>query len=161
MLTIIAAVADNGIIGEGNRLIWHISEDLRFFKRATSGHTVIMGRKTFESIGKALPNRRNIVVSRSPQTHWEGTEQASSLEEAYRMTRQEDAFVIGGGEIYKQAIELADRLMITEVHHPYPGDCYFPVIDQKIWKEVSREDFPRGEKFEYPFSFTVYERIHA
>lgn len=160
MLTIIAAVADNGVIGNGNSLIWHISEDLRFFKKTTSGHAVIMGRKTYESIGRPLPNRRNIVVSRSARTPVEGIEWAASLEDAYQMTRNEEAFVIGGGEIYRQAIDLAERLILTEVHFPFEGDCYFPALDKNRWKEVSREDFARGEKFEHPFSFTVYHRIH-
>lgn len=160
MFTIIAAVAENGVIGNGNSLIWHISEDLRFFKKTTSGHAIIMGRKTYESIGKPLPNRRNIVVSRSKQFPIPGIEWVESLQQAYEITRNEEAFVIGGGEIYRQAIDLADRLILTEVHYPYTGDCYFPALKQNQWKEVTREDFKRGETFEHPFSFTVYQRIH-
>lgn len=160
MLTIIAAVAENGVIGDRNRLIWHISEDLRFFKKTTEGHPVIMGRKTFQSLGRPLPNRKNIVISRTDQPPLEGVEWVCSLEEAIARTRAENAFVIGGGEIYRQALPLAERMLLTEVHHPYSGDCFFPTWDSRQWKEVSRVRVQRGEKFEYPFSFIEYQRIH-
>ena len=159
MISIIAAVADNGVIGKDNQLIWHISEDLKFFKHRTSGHAVIMGRKTFESIGKALPNRRNIVISRSPQQATiPGVEWAESFEKALEMTSQEEAFVIGGGEIYRLALPYADRLILTEVHHNFEGDTLFPPWDKSCWQEIFREDHPCGQNFEHAFSFIEYQR---
>ncbi len=158
MLSIIVAVAENNVIGHNNSLIWHISEDLKYFKRVTSGHTVIMGRKTFESIGKPLPNRTNIVISRNADFKPNGVIVVSSLEEAVAKTNSgEESFIIGGGSIYREAMGLADKLYLTKVHHSYEGDTFFPEIGDE-WKEISREDFERGEKFEYPFSFIVYER---
>ena len=158
MLSIIVAVAENNVIGHNNGLIWHISEDLKYFKRITSGHTVIMGRKTFESIGKPLPNRTNIVISRNAEFKPNGVMVVSSLNEAIaKISSDEESFIIGGGSIYREAMGLADKLYLTKVYHSYDGDTHFPEIGDE-WIEISREDFERGEKFEYPFSFIVYER---
>jgi len=176
MISIIVAIASNGAIGRNNQLLWHISEDLRYFKKITGGHTVIMGRKTWESIGRPLPNRRNMVVSRSIDAgKLAGAEVYRSIEEAVaaasaNKSLQPDAlctnnqsdepriFIIGGGEIYRQSLPLADRLYLTLVHTPIEdADTFFPAIDYTQWREVSRESFPRGEKFEYPFDFVVLE----
>lgn len=158
MLSIIVAVAENNIIGHNNSLIWHISEDLKYFKHITSSHPVIMGRKTFESIGRPLPNRTNIVISRNPEFNPDGCIVVSSLEEAIATTNpNEENFIIGGGSIYREAMGLADKLYLTKIHNSYEGDTFFPEINDD-WKEISREDFERGEKFEHPFSFIVYER---
>lgn len=158
MLSIIVAVAENNVIGRNNGLIWHISEDLKYFKRITTGHTVIMGRKTFESIGKPLPNRTNIIISRNTELKPEGCIVVPSLSEAILKTNtNEESFVIGGGSIYCEAIGLADKLYLTKVHHSYEGDTFFPEQGDE-WKEVWRESYEHGEKFEYPFSFIVYER---
>ena len=158
MLSIIVAVAENNVIGRNNSLIWHITEDLKYFKRITSGHTIIMGRKTFESIGKPLPNRTNVVISRNVGFNPEGCIVASSLSEAIARTNpDEENFVIGGGSIYCEAIGIADKLYLTKVHCSYEGDTFSPEIGDE-WKEISREDFERGEKFEHPFSFIIYER---
>lgn len=158
MLSIIVAVAENNVIGCNNDLIWHISEDLKYFKRITSGRTVIMGRKTFESIGKPLPNRTNIVISRNADFKPQGVAVVSSLEEAISMVNpQEESFIIGGGSVYHEAIGMADKLYLTKIGHTFEGDAFFPEIGSE-WKEVAREDFGRGEKFEHPFSFIVYER---
>lgn len=160
-LNIIVAVAENGVIGGSNTLLWHISEDLRRFKQLTTGHPVIMGRKTYLSIGRPLPNRRNIVISRQSDLQIEGCEVFSSLEaaiEACRANGVEQAFVIGGGEVYRQALPLADRIHYTRVCHPYEGDTTFPALDPAEWTLVSEERFERGEKYEYPYSFEVYER---
>lgn len=160
-LNIIVAVAENGVIGGSNTLLWHISEDLRRFKQLTSGHTVIMGRKTYLSIGRPLPNRRNIVISRQAELQIEGCEVFSSLEQAVGACREagaEQAFVIGGGEVYRQALPLADRIHYTRVCHPYEGDTTFPALDPAVWRKVSEEHYERGEKYEYPFSFEIYER---
>jgi dihydrofolate reductase len=154
MISIIVAVAEGGVIGGGGDLLWHISEDLRRFKQITSGHTVIMGRKTYDSIGRPLPKRRNIVITRNGEWSAEGCERADSLEQAVAMCAgEEEVFIIGGGEIYRQSMALADKLYLTQVNKPYEGDTYFPEIRPEEWQEVSRESFERGEKFEHPFEF--------
>ena len=182
MVSIIAAVAENGAIGKNNKLLWHISEDMRYFKRLTTGHPVIMGRRTWESLGKPLSNRRNIIVSRSFLENTTGlfdgsAEVFGTLEEAIKaasMTKdnislispglkeqiyEEQVFIIGGGEIYRQAIPLAERLYLTLVHVTIlDADTFFPETDLSGWKEISREYFPRGENFEHPFEFVVLER---
>ena len=158
-LSIIVAVSENNAIGKDNNLLWHISEDLKHFKEITSGHSVLMGRKTFESLGKKLPNRRNIVITRNPDYTAEGCEMASSLEDAVRLCAgEEEVFVIGGGEIYRQAMDMASKLYLTVVHKVYEADTFFPVIDSSCWKEISREDFFFVAKFEYPYSFIEYCR---
>ena len=195
MISIIVAIASNGAIGRNNQLLWNISEDLRYFKKVTGGHTVIMGRKTWESIGRPLPNRRNIVVSKSMAAALESRQSKSasgieifpSLEDAIFAAENPasapvtapahippslhqaesglssatpEIFIIGGGEIYGQALPLAGRLYLTQVHTSIEGaDTFFPPIDFTQWREVSRESFPRGEKFESPFDFVVLERI--
>ena len=166
MISIIVAVADNLAIGKDNNLLWHISEDLKYFKRVTAGHTVIMGRKTWESIGRPLPNRRNIVISRSLNAHSIlGAEVFPSLVEAISASggagnSSEEVFIIGGGEIYRQALPLADKIYFTRVHiNVSDADTFFPAFDEKVWREIGRESFERGEKFERPFEFIVFERI--
>lgn len=159
MISIIVAVAQNGVIGDKNSLLWHISEDMRFFKRTTSGHPVIMGRKTFESLGRPLPNRTNVVISRT-LAELEGCTVVHSLEEAIALfPAEEEIFVIGGAQIYALALDVADRLYITRVEQDYEGDTSFPTWDEDKWKLTSREAFDRGEKYEYPFAFETYDRI--
>ncbi|MCD8173191.1 MAG: dihydrofolate reductase [Alistipes sp.] len=159
MISIIAAVAQNGVIGGENKLLWHIPEDLRRFKAITSGHPVVMGRKTFESLGRPLPNRTNIVVTRNRGYSAEGISTAGSLEEALAMLPSgEEVFVIGGGEIYRQALPIADRLYITEVLHDYEGDTTFLAVDPAQWQEESSEYHPHGEKYPYPFRCVNYRR---
>lgn len=158
MISIIVAVAANGVIGDNNSLLWHISEDLRNFKRITSGHPVIMGRKTFESLGRPLPDRTNVVVSRTA-TAIEGCRVAASLDEAIAMfSADEEAFIIGGAQIYAQALDVADKIYITRVERDYEGDTSFPEWDATRWRLVSREEFVRGEKYPYPFAFEEYVR---
>lgn len=159
MISIIVAVAENGTIGDKNALLWHISEDLRNFKRITSGHPVIMGRKTFESLGRPLPNRVNVVVSRST-TSIEGCIVVDSLEKAIaHFSAEEEIFIIGGAQIYAQAMPLADKFYLTVVEHPYEGDTSFPAWDEAEWRLIGEERFPCGEKYPYPFSFREYERV--
>ena len=159
MLSIIVAEAQNHAIGRKNQLLWHISEDLKYFKKITSGHSVIMGHNTFESIGKPLPNRRNIVISEGAEAR-ENVTVVHSLEEAIRLTaREEESFIIGGGSIYKAALPYASRIYLTLIHADYEADTFFPVLDMREWRVISREDFPRGKDFPHPFSFLVYERI--
>ena len=159
MVSIIVAVAQNGMIGCENRLIWHISEDLKRFKAITSGHPVVMGRKTWESLGRALPGRTNVVITRNAEYEAVGATVVGSLEEAIGLfPTEEEVFVIGGGEIYRQAMGLAERFYLTVVHHDYAGDTFYPEWDRSQWELVSEERHQRGEKFPYPYSFEDYRR---
>lgn len=159
-VSLIVAVAKNGVIGTGGTMPWHITEDFAHFKAVTLGHSVVMGRKTYESIGRPLPRRRNIVITRNAELSIEGCEMATSLEAALAMCEgEEEVFVIGGGEIYRQAMPLADKLYITHVGIEVEGDTCFPNIDPTVWREVCREDFERGKDFKHPFSFVDYERL--
>ena len=163
MISVIVAVAENNAIGANNDLLWHISEDLRYFKNVTKGHTIIMGRNTWNSIGRPLPGRRNIVVSRT-LSPIEGIEIYPSLESALTASNaqspEEEVFIIGGGDIYNQTLSIADRLYLTVVHASYPeATIFFPSIDKSHWCETSREYHTRGEKFEFPFEFLVFERL--
>lgn len=159
MVSVIVAVAQNGVIGCGNRLIWHISEDLRRFKAITSGHPVVMGRKTFESLGRPLPNRTNVVITRQKGYRAEGCTVAGSLEEAIALfDPSEELFIIGGGEIYRQAMPLADKLYLTVVCADYEGDTWFPAWDAADWELVNEERHERGAAFEHPYVFRDYVR---
>jgi dihydrofolate reductase len=160
MITIIAAIGNNNELGKGNDLIWHLPADLQRFKKRTTGHAIIMGRNTFESIGKPLPNRRSIIITRNTSYQKEGCEIVHSLEDAIKLIEpQADAFIIGGAQIYKEAMEknVVDQLDITKVHQDFEADVFFPAIDSKTWKEVSREDFSPDEKNLYTYSFINYK----
>lgn len=159
ILSIIVAASENQVIGKDNGLIWRLSADMKHFKQKTTGHTVIMGRKTFESIGKALPNRRNIVISTNMTVAPEGCELVSNLELALERVKDEDeVFVIGGGMLYRKMWETADRLYLTRVHVNLDGDTFIPEIDPAVWKEVDRQEFSADEKNEYNYSFIDYIR---
>ena len=158
-VALIAAVARNGIIGAGNRLPWHLPQDLRRFRTLTSGHTVIMGRRTWESIGKPLRNRQNIVVSRQLGLCLDGASVAHSLEEALSMAvRPDPVFVIGGEALYRSALPLAVLLYLTEIERDFHGDARFPPFDRAEWREIAREarEAASGEGFAYHFA--TYER---
>ena len=158
MISIIVAIAENGVIGDKNALLWNIKEDMRRFRTTTTGHPVVMGRKTFESIGRPLPKRTNVVITRGDST-FDGCEVAHSLEEAVAMfPKDEEVFIIGGAQIYAQALPLADKLYLTIVHRNYEGDTSFPQIDMSQWHEVSREEFDRGEEYDGTFTFIDLER---
>ncbi|HVT45317.1 MAG TPA: dihydrofolate reductase [Thermoanaerobaculia bacterium] len=158
MISIIVAVSDNGVIGRDNALPWRLSADLKRFKRITMGHHLVMGRKTFESIGRPLPGRTTIVVSRQPSLRAEGAIVAPSLDAAIAAAGDdEEIFIAGGAEIYRQAIEKAGRIYLTRVHAQIEGDATFPPLDAG-WREIARESHPAGERNEYPFSFCVLER---
>lgn len=163
-LILIAAKAKNNIIGKDNQLIWKLSADLKRFKNLTSGHYILMGRKTYESLGKPLPNRTHIIVSRNPEFSVpEGHFVFSSVEEAFIYCNKigvDNLFIIGGGQIYRDTINLCDKLEITEVEAEPEGDTYFPEIDSEIWTETERESFPADEKNEYRFSFVTYEKTN-
>ena len=160
MVSIIVAIAQNGTIGDKNSLLWHIKEDMRFFRTTTSGHPVIMGRKTFESLGsKPLPKRTNIVITRADR-EFEGALTAHSLEEAIRMAGDdEEIFIMGGAQIYREALAVADRMYITHVERDYEGDTAFPEIDYSQWRLVDVVRHERGEEYESPFEFRTYDRV--
>ncbi len=156
-LFLVAAVASNGVIGAQGRLPWHIPEDLRHFRALTLGHPVIMGRRTWESLGRALPGRDNIVVTRRPAYQATGATVARSLEAALELCAGEPAaFVIGGAELYAAALPFADALALTEIHREYPGDTRFPAWDRARWREARRESRTGAEGLR--FDFVLYER---
>jgi dihydrofolate reductase len=161
-ISIIAAVSENGAIGKDNKLLWKLSTDMKIFKTLTTGHHVIMGRKTFDSMnGKLLPNRTNVIISRNLDYEVEGGETAISVAEALSLANQngeEEAFIIGGGEIYKIGMYVANTLYITHVHKNIEGDTYFPFIDTNIWELKTKESYTKDEKNECDFDFCVYER---
>lgn len=158
-LAIIVAASENNVIGRDNSLIWHVSADLKRFKNLTTGHTLIMGRKTFQSIGKALPNRRNIVITHNPEFKAEGCEIAYSIEEALSLaSSDEQVFIIGGGSLYRKLWDKADFLYLTLVHTTTTGDTSIPAIEPEKWQETGRQDFPADEKNEFAYSFINYQR---
>lgn len=160
MITIIAAVAENLAIGYQNALLYRLPDDMKHFRTLTTGHTIIMGRRTFESFPKgALPQRRNIVLSRSKET-FEGCEVFPSLEDALNhCTSDEEVFIIGGSSVYREAMPLADRLLLTEIHDtPAAADTFFPPYAD--WKETAREHHPCDERHSVSFDFVSYERTH-
>jgi dihydrofolate reductase len=156
-LTIIVATDRQRGIGIANTLPWKLPEDLAFFKRTTTGHTIIMGRKTFDSIGRALPNRRNIVITRNPDWQHAGVESVASLEEAIALVGDEAAFVIGGGQIYVEALPYTRNLLVTEIDHDFTCDAFFPDIDARQWREAARERH-HSEANAFDFAFVRYER---
>lgn len=159
MITIIAAIAKNNALGKDNKLIWNLPEDLKRFKKVTSNHHIIMGRKTFESLGKPLPNRTNIIITRNKKYKAEKCIVVNSLEEAINASVEDDnPYILGGAEIYAQAIKIADKLDLTFVHHKFEADVFFPEIDSTIWKEKSRKYFVADEKNKFDYSFVTYLR---
>ncbi len=157
MISIIVAVSDDWGIGKDNELLWKISEDLKRFKRLTTGKTVIMGKKTWESLPKKpLPGRNNIVITDVPGEKIDQAEMAYSINEALsKCDKGEESFIIGGGSIYRQFLPLADRLYITHVHLKAPADIYFPSIDMSLWEVIEKEEFNDGP---VPYTYTIYER---
>ena len=159
-ITIIAAAASNNALGKDNKLIWHLSKDLQHFKTLTNGHAVIMGRKTFESMPRALPNRTNIVITRQSDYQAENITVTSSLSEALTIAKNDPRpFIIGGGEIYKQSMSVADEIELTRVHANFDADTFFPEINSHQWKEVWREEHAADEKHAHAFTFLRYKKI--
>ena len=157
-VTIVVAISENHVIGSDNKLLWYLPQDLKHFKEITSGHTVIMGRKTYESVGRPLPNRRNMVITRQDITIT-GFEVVNSIEAALELCKtEEEVFIVGGAEIYKQAMHLTDRIDLTIVHQQFEGDSVFPDIDPQIWQETSRQNHEADEKNPIPFSFITLQR---
>ncbi len=160
MITMIAAIGSNKAIGKDNELLWHLPNDLKRFKKVTAGHHVIMGRKTFESLGRPLPNRTNIIISRNENYKAEGCIVVSSLEDALAAAATDpNPFILGGAQIYTQAMPLADELDITLVKASLEADAFFPEIDLKVWKEVSREDYQADDRHAYDYSFVKYKKV--
>lgn len=160
-ISIIVAIAENHAIGKDNRLLWHLSDDLKRFKKLTTGHTLIMGRNTFLSLPNGvLPNRRHIVISDVKEDHFEGCEMAGSIEQAIKLAgEKEECFVIGGGMVYAQFLSMAGKLYLTQVQKSFEADTFFPEIDFDKWKAIYSEKVAAGEKNEYPHTYTEYVRI--
>ena len=157
MIILIAAISKNNEIGKNNQLLWHLPDDFKRFKTLTTGHYIIMGRKTFESFPKPLPNRTHIIISRQKNYAVENCIVVSSLEEAIKVCpKNEDIYIIGGGEIYKQSIDFADKLEITLVDNDFEADTFFPEIDENKWKLDFEEFHPKDEKHLYDFTFLTY-----
>lgn len=164
-IALIWAMAENRVIGRDNKLPWYLPNDLKYFKRVTSGKPVIMGRKTYDSIGQPLPNRTNIIVTRDTAFSAEGCQVVHSLDEALNLAEAqlmvsggEEVIVMGGAEIYAQALPRADRLYVTLVHAEVAGDAVFPAIDFDAWRESAREDFVAAGPNPYDYSFVIYDR---
>ena len=156
-----AAKAKNNVIGKDNDLVWHLPADFKFFKQTTKGHTLIMGRKTFESLGNPLPHRDSWIITRNTTYSAEGITTFHSLESAIKAGEEcglETVFILGGGEVYRQSMDIADKLIITEVHEDFEGDTVFPEIDPDIWIEISREEHKADERNIHDFAFVEYIR---
>lgn len=161
-ISLIVAASENNAIGKNNQLLWKLPNDLKFFKNTTWGFPVIMGRKSFESVKKPLPGRTNIVVTTNPDWKYETVIRVSNLEEGIQKaaeTNSKQAFIIGGGEIYKQSMDIADVIYITRVHAQLEGDTFFPVIDESKWQLTSNQDFEADEKHAYSYSFQIWKKI--
>lgn len=160
VISIVVAISENNAIGKNNQLLWHLSADLKHFKEITSGHTIIMGRKTYDSIGKPLPNRRNIVISRNTDLILPGVEVVGSVHEALALcTSEKEVFMIGGAEIYKQSLPITQKIYLTTVHQTFEADTFFPDLKTTEWKETEKEQHQVDEKNNLPYTFSTLERI--
>jgi dihydrofolate reductase len=158
IVSIVVARSENNAIGKNNQLLWYLPADLKHFKNITTGHTVIMGRKTYDSVGKPLPNRRNIIITRQNITI-DGCEVVKSIEDALVLCAdEEEVFIVGGAEIYRQSIHLTNRIYLTIVHQKFDADSFFPEINYDEWEEIEREDYQPDEKNKLPYSFITLER---
>lgn len=159
-ITLVAAAAENNAIGKDNKMLWHLPDDFKYFKKSTLNHSVVMGRKTYQSIGKPLPERRNIVLTRDLNWTAEDVDVANSLDEVFLYCRDErEVFIIGGADIFKQALPLAQRILLTRVHATLDGDTYFPELAADEWKLVQQDHRKKDKRNAYDFTFEVWERI--
>ncbi|HEY0091931.1 MAG TPA: dihydrofolate reductase [Flavobacterium sp.] len=159
MIVLVAAASENNALGKNNDLPWHLPADFKRFKSITAGHSIIMGRKTFESLPGILPNRRHIVITRQQGYHPEGCIIVDSLNNAIKLVPEtEDAFIIGGGEIFKMSMAIADKIELTRVHAEIEGDTFFPEIDPKTWQLDFEEFHPKDERHIYDFTFQTFSR---
>jgi len=160
IIALLVAMADDGVIGRDNTLPWHLPRDLQWFKRLTTGHTIIMGRTTYQSIGRPLPNRRNIVLSRNPAFKADGVEVVATLEDALELVQNDtEVFVVGGAAVYGLALPLAQRMYLTRVHARVDGDVRFPEWCPDEWHLVWEEAHEADDKHAYPFTFQQFDRI--
>lgn len=159
MIAAIVAMSENRVIGINNDLPWHLPQELKYFKQITTGHTIIMGRKTYESIGRPLPNRKNVVVTRQSNYEVEGVTVINNLEEYLNEHKEEDLFVIGGAELFNLSFPYFDTLYITEIHHKFEGDTFFPVFNKKEWVIKSKSEEHIDEKSKIKFTYFVYEKL--
>lgn len=158
-ISLIVAVAENNVIGKNNQLAWHLPADLKLFKNLTTGHHIIMGRKTYESIGKPLPDRISVIITRQENYKAEGCIVVKSLQDAIQISKNdEEVFIIGGAEIFREAIPIADKIYLTRIHQSFEGDTFFQELDQNVWEETKRIDFNPDEKNKYPYSFCILEK---
>ncbi len=158
MISLIVAMDNNRLIGKENDLPWRLPADLQYFKQTTTGHTIVMGRKTFESIGKPLPNRSNVILTGNKDYYHEGVKVIHSVDDLMSLEEESELFVIGGATVYEQTMNVATRLYVTHIEEAFEGDTYFPEIDSSVWKEVSKKQGVKDEKNPYVYYFTVYER---
>jgi len=160
MISIIVAIGENRVIGKNNQLIWHLPADLKRFKQLTMGHAMIMGRKTFDSIGKALPGRTTVIITRQKDYKKENCLVAESLEKAIALCKNDpEIFIIGGAQVFEKAIPITDKIYLTQIHQSFDGDVFFPGLEKEKWKIESREDHKADEKNPYDYSFINYGKI--
>ncbi len=160
MITMIAAAAENNELGKDNGIIWHLPDDFKRFKKLTSGHYIIMGRRTFDSLDKALPNRTNVVITRNKNYQKEGAVVVNTMEEALKISEEDNQpFIIGGGEIYKMGLPIADKIELTRVHGTFEGaDTFFPEFSKEEWKLISEVEHGKDEKHKYSFTYETWVR---
>lgn len=158
MISFLWAEDENGLIGNNNQLPWRLPADLQYFKKQTMGHPIVMGRKTYESIGKPLPGRENIILTRDPGYHAEGCTVLHTKEELIGAYQDSDIFITGGSEIFRLFADEADRLYMTKIHEEFAGDTFFPKLDWSRWKLVSSQKGPKDERNPYDYEFRIYER---
>ena len=162
MISLIVAMDRNNLIGVNNQLPWHLPNDLKYFKRVTTGHPIVMGRKTRDSIGRNLPNRENVIITRNPAYQCEDCTILHSVQEFYEWSKEkqaEEIFIIGGAELFAETIKKTDRLYITQIDHNFAGDTFFPALNWQEWKLVSEKKGEVDEQNIYPHTFLVYERV--
>lgn len=162
MISLLYAMDKNRLIGSNNQLPWHLPQDLAYFKRITLNHKIVMGRKTFDSIGRPLPKRENIIITRDNQFACSGCTILHSIDEIVKLSNEtdEEIFVIGGSEIFKEILPYSDRLYVTYIHHEFEGDTFFPATNESDWKVISKEQGIMDEKNPYDFDFVVYEKTN-
>ncbi len=161
IVSMIVAAAQNDVIGKENQLPWHMPADMKYFKQTTSGHCIIMGRKTFDALGKPLPNRTNIIITRQEDFSAEGCMVVNQLQQAIDYAKdhgETECFIIGGGDIFIQALVWTDKVYLTRIHHDFEGDTFFPALSKTDWKEVLNDKHLPDEKNKFPYSFEVFER---
>jgi len=161
ILSIIVALAENNVVGINNKLPWYLPADLKRLKLITMGHHLVMGRRTYESLGRPLPGRTSVIITHNKDYKAEGSIVVSSIKEALEVVKNDsEPFIFGGGEIFREALPMVKRIYMTKIHHDFNGDTFFSELNEKEWKEVSREDYQPDEKNKYSYSFITLERVN-